>query len=416
MPRVLHYKSPRKGGIRVMLATPAYSGLSAAYTYALFASQQTLIDEDINCDFEIMAENCHVDDSRNVLVRDFLETDCEYLVFLDADLRWNPSELVELIKHDQDIVAGIYPLKEANESYPIRFNDGEIVSVDGLIEVEAVPTGFLKMSRKVLQELADDAPGFYGKADTDKRMKVPLIFERTMEDGVRWGGDYTFCLKARDKGYKIYIDPEFTFEHSGEWFFTGCLGDHLRKQNGIMNPKLLSALESLRGDFEDDVFADIYKYWGNEWTASPELLLTCYEVAKQHQTVFECGSGVSTLVMGMTGVDVIAYESNYLWYEKLKKYLDVLELDNVDLVYSHIKDYGEYRWFSDLPPIFDMALVDGPVRDIGRDGFFQLANYDQATLLIDDMYEMNLEGRESFSFGHNQPFVISRPACLKKSA
>jgi len=415
MPRVLHYKSPRKGGIRVFLATPAYSGLSAAYTYALFASQQALSEEGINCDLEIMAENCHVDDSRNVLVRDFLETDCEYLVFLDADLRWNPSELVQLIKHPQDIVAGIYPLKERDSSYPVRLFDGVIQAYNGLVEVEAVPTGFLKISRRILQELADISPGFMGKTDTKERTKIPLIFERTMADGARWGGDYTFCKKAAALGHKIYIDPEMTFEHSGEWNWMGCFGDYLRKKNNIHSPKLLEALNKLRGEFEDDVFAEIFKYWGNDWAASPELLLTCFELAKDKE-VFECGSGISTLVMVLAGAHVTAYESDYLWYQKVKELAEKLKLD-INLIYSPIKDYGEFKWYSDLPPKFELALVDGPQRQIGRKGFYELADYEHADILVDDYTDLPiLEGRENFSFGDKRPFTLSRPKCLKKSA
>lgn len=416
MPRVLHAKAPRKGGIRVFLATPAYSGLSAAYTYALFASQQELIENGINANFEIMAENCHVDDSRNVLVRDFLETDCDMLVFLDADLRWSPSDLVKLIKHEADIVAGIYPLKEKDESYPVRLFQGEIwANSQGLVEVEAVPTGFLKISRKVLQKLADKAPGFYGKADTSERMKVPLIFERTMENSTRWGGDYTFCRKAAQEGFKIWIDPEMTFEHSGDWQFNGCYGDYLRKVNNIPDPKLIDLLIQVKENPTDETFVELFKRWGNDWAASPELLMTSYELAKQHNHVFECGSGLSTLVMG-TVSKVTAYESDFVWYNKVKTIADHLNLD-VNIVYSPIKDYGEFYWYSDTPPEFDMVLVDGPVRSIGRDGFYRLANYEKATVLADDYTIVDaLKDRDNFQYNGSRPFLISRPLCLKKSA
>ena len=32
----------------------------------------------------LLTGNCHVDDARNILVKNFLETDCETLVFLRA--------------------------------------------------------------------------------------------------------------------------------------------------------------------------------------------------------------------------------------------------------------------------------------------------------------------------------------------
>lgn len=416
MPRALICKGP-ESGVRAFLATPAYSGLSGDYVQSLFSSQAKLLDQGISCDLELMTENCHVDDGRNMLVRDFLETDCEMLVFLDTDIAWNADDLVKLIKSDRDIVAGIYPLKKVGQGYPVKLFEGiQQAEDDGLLEVYSVPTGFLKITRKVIEDLVKVSSGYKAEGDTKQSLEIPIIFERTLEDGNRWGGDYTFCRKAKALGYKIYIDPEMEFKHFGENVWSGCIGDYLRDENNIQNPKLTQALNELRGEYTVKTFADIYRHWGNDWAASPELLMTCFEVAKQHNEIFECGSGISTIVMALTGNKVTAYESDYLWYKKVKTLSEVLGLD-INLVYSPIKDYGDFQWYSDLPPKFDLALVDGPVRLIGREGFYKLADYENATLLIDDYLDIPiLRNRVNLTFGEEHPFIISRPECLKKSA
>src|SRR5687767_1370041 len=100
-------RSPRRGP-GTFLAVAAYDGLSAPFVHSLFSSQANIPHR---MDLEIFSGNCHVDDGRNRLVRDFLETDCEQLIFLDADVFWLDAELKKLIEHDADIVAGIYPMK-----------------------------------------------------------------------------------------------------------------------------------------------------------------------------------------------------------------------------------------------------------------------------------------------------------------
>jgi acetone carboxylase gamma subunit len=42
----------------------------------------------------LLSGNCHVDDARNSVVREFLASDCTELVFIDADVSWEPETLV----------------------------------------------------------------------------------------------------------------------------------------------------------------------------------------------------------------------------------------------------------------------------------------------------------------------------------
>ena len=414
MPRRLHYKAPPRGGRKVFLATPAFGDLSASYVYALFASQQALSDAGIDADFEILSGNCHVDDSRNILVRDFLNTDCEELIFLDADVRWNPSELVRLIQHDKDVVAGIYPLKEEAESYPVRMIDGDIYAFDGLIEVEGVPTGFLKIKRHVLEKLSDIVPGFKGKSDIEGKRLIPLIFERTLENQTRWGGDYEFCRKWKAVGGKIYIDPEMTFEHVGETQWNGKFGDFLRNKNNIDNPLLIKSLTELKsGNDGSETFAHLFKEWGNQWAASPELLAAIYLMAKETEgNILETGSGISTLVLGMTGKKIYSLECDFAWYRKVRKLLDKFGLDNVNLVYAPI---DPLTMFYSMPalPVFSLAICDGPTRDIGREGFYKLPQIRNATLIIDDSdselkHVRDMGNIEITKLCERRPFAIIR--------
>lgn len=422
MPRVISHKSPRKGG--TFIATPAYSGVLAPYVQSLFSSQEKFHEKGINTSLEILTENCHVDDGRNILVRDFLESDCEQLVFLDTDISWHSDDLIRLIESPRDIIAGIYPLKEKNEAYPVRLFQGEqYAEDDGMLEVEGVPTGFLKIRRNVLEVLAEKAKGFRGQREGDGRMKIPLIFERTIDDIGRWGGDYTFCLKARASGFKIYIDPEMEFSHYGEQEWSGRYGDYIRGYNNIANPRLIEHINKLiNGDVSEKLFIDIHKAWSNDLAGAPGLLMACHDIAKEGSgPILECGAGITTIILGLTGRQVYSLESDFMWYRKVRYYIEKFNLTNVHIQYSKLKEYGDYTFYDieDLPTDvrFDLALIDGPCRAIGRKGFYELFDTSEMTLIVDDAETEAhfVDGRDNIQVGgHERPFIVSKP--LRRAA
>lgn len=227
MSRLFHRPGDGVAEQRVFLATPAYAGVGAGYAESLFVSAQALAQAGIASELAILSGYCHVDDARNRLVREFLDTSCTDLVFLDADMGWLPESLVALCRYDRDVVAATYPMRSAETHFPVRVLPGPIWSdAEGLIEVEGVPAGFLRIRRRVLERLGAGAPKVCitpGSPDD-----VPVIFERQIHEGVRWGGDYVFCRKWRAAGGKVYVVPDVVLEHTGQQSFSGSLGAVLR--------------------------------------------------------------------------------------------------------------------------------------------------------------------------------------------
>lgn len=389
---------------RAFLAVPAYSGVASAFAYALFASHRELLAAGIAVELEIFAESCHVDDARNRLVRDFLDSDCTDLVFLDSDLCWDAGDLVRLLRHDRDVVAGIYPKKQEPEEYPVKHLAGEIWSDrDGLIEVEGVPTGFLRIRRHVLDELAARAPSFLDKTS---KTPIPVIFERTMENGSRIGGDYTFCRKWRAAGGKIYIDPLMRFAHFGEKAWTGSYGGFLKRRAGLA----LEGLKAIRlGKETSDTLAALQAGWNNEpFASSTELLYTAIQCARDARgPILECGSGLSTLVMAAANpnVTIHALENEPAWAFRLSEALAAEEIKNVRL---HLRPLCEYvgggAWYDtnalfsdepDGPPQFSLVLCDGPRREIGMRGLlFEIMRpcIENAVVLVDDIDDPDQSG------------------------
>lgn len=410
--------SPKTDGEGVFLAVAAYGDLSAPFVQSLFSSISRMADHRIN--LEIFSGNCHVDDTRNSLVRDFLESDCEQLIFLDVDVFWLDADFRKLIEYDKDIVAGIYPMKDDRGDYPVSVLEGERwSSKDGLVEVKGVPTGFLKIRRKVLEALYKTVPTHRSKEDGFGKMGIPLIFERTLNGKVRRGGDYEFCAKARKAGFKIYVDPKMQLGHVGEKQWVGCIGDVWRKDVAI--PEGLKAIKE--GKDTPATYLEMYNVWGNIWALTPEAIYTSVLLARKATgTILECGSGLSSLCLAAaTEHQVIALESSPIWACKIEKMAKENGITNLKVVLSNIVDRDGLRWFDYVPNgegDYSFVLCDGPPRKDGRGGLFKILKdrIGNARILVDDIDSLahrkevddycKDSGREYTRFDGSRPFGL----------
>lgn len=195
----------------VYIATPATT-LHSNYVLGLVRSLPGLANMGVSFTYALLSGHCHVDDSRNLLVADFLKSRCSDLMFIDADVGWQPDAIWRLLQTEGDVVGGAYPLKDGSGRFPVKF--------DARGQCVGLPTGFMRIKRRVLATLAEHAQ----KLSLDGT-EAPIIFERGAMYGNRVGGDLNFCLKARDKGFKLTLVPDLLFTHQGHYDFAGCVGN-----------------------------------------------------------------------------------------------------------------------------------------------------------------------------------------------
>lgn len=387
MGRMLYRRGEPAAGQKVFLAVAAYEGVSAGFAYALYHTGIALAVAGIESELAIYSGNCHVDDSRNRLTRDFLNSDCTDLVFLDADIGWHAKDLVRLLGYDRDVVAGIYPKKHGDDTYPVKLRPGEIWSDgDGLIEVEAVPTGFLRVRRQAMLAVAREATTFNSR--NDAASAIPLIFERQIHDGERWGGDYVFCRKWRAMGGKIYIAPDMRFEHSGEHQWHGSAGAWMKQRAGLGLVDALRAIAAGREEIEG--ISELFDAWSNPYAASPVTLLALAAVARRADgPILECGSGLSTLVMGAAAphLAVHALEDSPVFAEHVRLQAERHGLDNINVHCRPIS--GTWYDMDGLPAGgWGLVFIDGPRRTIGgRAAAFTHLVLDGAIVVVDDVQD-----------------------------
>ncbi|MHA1555093.1 MAG: hypothetical protein ACTSU0_11880 [Alphaproteobacteria bacterium] len=414
---------PATGGHKVMLATTAYDRPDASYTFSIQRSRRALAEAGIDSAYLLLEGNCHVDDARNVVCQQFLLSDCDDLVFLDADVSWEPEHIVELCRHDRDLVGGIYPYRRADGSatrgMPVVMIEGVYhADQDGLLEVKGLPTGFMRIRRVVIETLAKTANHFWNRNDT--RSEVPILFERTYNDGIRRGGDISFCDKWRAAGGRIYAVPEMVLGHAAKSIVRDSLAAGLRRQSDVT---LAYLVEKIRNGTETmDILREAWRYYDNVWAATEDVLLLCILMARKADgLILETGSGLTTIVMAAANPEHLVYciEHDPAWAAKTESLARLAGVTNIAIVTAPL--VGNWYQFDEndiLPGRFALALIDGPPRMSGdRTIFFDRLGDRCETIIADDAQDREYSGwMESWADQNGYRFdtVDDRAALIRR--
>ncbi len=403
--------------LHVFLAVQTYRDLSPLFVHSLWRAQIAFNAANISTTLCLYAENCHVDDGRNFLVREFLESNCTDLVFIDADVGFDGGDLVKLVLLNRDVVAGVYPMRSDEKEYPVNVPPGTTLQAeeDGCVEVAGVPTGFLRIRRHVLMTLYDAAPKFRANNDEPGRMPISIIFERTLTEQGRMGGDYAFCQKWAGFGGKIYVCPEMELAHAGSQTWTGKLGEYWRRAHGVNEARFGKALMRIRAGSEaDSDITALCEHWGNiPWAAGAGLVWEWVKIAREAKgPILECGSGLTTLAAAAANPDQTVYviEHDFVWGSRTRAFAEKYGLTNISIVNTTLKD-GWYVVPDGLPKHFAAVLVDGPPRDQGNRFLIAESGITGDVMVWDDIDQKVMEsGLERFSKSAGFEFtVINHP-------
>jgi hypothetical protein len=147
------------------------------------------------------------------------------------------------------------------------------------------------------------------------------------------------------------------------------------------------------------VIADLVRGWHNEdWSANDEYLLACLEFARRSDgPILECGSGLTTIVLGSfishVGRTLWSLEDNPYWGNKVQMKLRAHDIVSVRLCVNPIQKYSGFSWYepplNDMPQ-FSLVICDGPPVQVagGRYGMLPIMKQKLkpgAIILLDDL-------------------------------
>ena len=203
--------------------------------------------------------------ARNYLCDEFMRSHYTHLMFIDADIHFDPNDVLTLAALDKDIIGGPYPKKciawekvrnavdsgLADEDPEILaeytgdyvFNPVENthkIQVAEPVDVLEIGTGFMMIKKQVFDDFREAYPQFsytpdhnrseHFKGDRNIHAYFDTVIDSKAYLGDIAGGsdrylseDYFFCQFVRRIGYNIYLCPWMKLGHMGSYVFSGSM-------------------------------------------------------------------------------------------------------------------------------------------------------------------------------------------------
>jgi hypothetical protein len=232
----------------IFVATPCFGGLvTTGYMMSVLRLMQYAERNGFEITLNLLGRDSLVTRSRNTLVAQFLtETDATHIMFIDADLAFEPELVHRMLAFDEDVVAGMYPVKAlrwdvpakilereelptATLQYVGKFCDGAELERRGAFATGVYgATGFMLIKRGVIERLIAAHPEraytsdhVYAPAAAGK--KFHALFECMIDPETKeyLSEDFGFCRIWRAIGGKIWLDVEGELVHTGPHDFVG---------------------------------------------------------------------------------------------------------------------------------------------------------------------------------------------------
>ena len=110
--------------MKIFVAIPVFDGKLPVEVVRAILNEQTIAsmsgDELSFC----FLPNCsHAAMGRNQLAQNFIDSDADRLVFLDADVTFSEGSILKIARHPVDFVGGAYRYKFETENYPVGWLD-----------------------------------------------------------------------------------------------------------------------------------------------------------------------------------------------------------------------------------------------------------------------------------------------------
>jgi hypothetical protein len=238
--------------VNLVVATPCFGGqISVLYAASLFRLQQRLRTySGVSLKLLFKDGDALITRARASLVSQFLDDPAAtHLLFIDADIGFEPEQVVRLIECGAEMCAAVYPIKRidwdkvratmesarpnpaaAALKYVFEVDDPNAVTESaGFVRVRYAGTGFLMIRRGAIERMCARYAHLRYRRDhsidaaiaSDTRF---ALFECMIaEDGTYLSEDFAFCKRWTDMGGEIWADLSSKLNHVGPMTFAGDL-------------------------------------------------------------------------------------------------------------------------------------------------------------------------------------------------
>ena len=268
----------------IFIATPCYGGqIGEPYFRSMMRFAILCNKYNIQYTISTLANESLITRGRNTLNSFFMENKAAtHLFFIDADIEFNPEDILRMVAYDKDIVVGAYPKKALNwtsiisaaradeseteetieghsSNYVVNFDflkdengnhTPQVQIEDNLVKLKDAGTGFMCIKKEVIQKMFDKHPEmkYVNDINVDQKFEpfMYALFDTIIDpDSRRYlSEDYMFCRTWQNMGGTVYLDPRTALNHVGHYTFRGNIrklftgeNKHSRKQEVSQNGK-----------------------------------------------------------------------------------------------------------------------------------------------------------------------------------
>ena len=221
---------------RVHICMPCYGGMLTESTFMSYIKWSNAARQlGIDWTMETMTNESLISRARNTLTAKFLHNkDSTHLMFIDADIGWEPWHLMVMLDRQVDVIGGLYPMKSLPVKWCVNGFDGAEEGANGLQEVTKTGTGFLLIKRDVFEKL-DAHPAVKPFINdiglpTELNPHMKTYFDTAVRENRYYSEDWTFCENWRDLGGKVWVDKRVLLKHTGTYVFDFATQDNLYKE------------------------------------------------------------------------------------------------------------------------------------------------------------------------------------------
>jgi hypothetical protein len=229
---------------RVHFCMPCYGGQLTEQTFMSYIKwANTARQLGLDWTVETMTNESLISRARNTLTAKFLHTkESTHLMFVDADIGWEPWHLLVMLDAQKDVIGGLYPMKSLPVKWCVNGLPGFVEKPeDPLIEVTKTGTGFMLIKREVFEKL-DQHPAvrpFNNDIGLPPELNpyMKTYFDTAVRENRYYSEDWTFCENWRDLGGQVFVDKRVLLRHTGTYVFDGTTQQKLYEDlAAVINP------------------------------------------------------------------------------------------------------------------------------------------------------------------------------------
>jgi hypothetical protein len=226
--------------VHLHIGIPCYGGMVSEPTMTSFIRFTLLATQaGLNWSLDTMVNESLVTRARNNLMAKMMtNTAATHFMFIDADIRFQPESILQMLAYDKDVIGGLYPKKALPVNYVINLKPQTKIQGD-IFTVDTMGTGFLLFKRNVYEKLIEAHPEckYVDDVGLGKQFEPMMysIFDCKIDErGHYLSEDWLFCRRWQELGGEIWGHSKVLLNHVGHYEYAGDLDKLKIMERGSM--------------------------------------------------------------------------------------------------------------------------------------------------------------------------------------